>query len=334
MTTGQAPITIKTGNALDVANTTSNIATNEAELAAAGNIDGKDVWPQSVVTQRINIAEAMTIGDQVTLTDGCIKANHLDTNSVTTDALNCSLVTATDMSFSGTLSGFNITALGNISSGALAIGTGGVTIGSSGSGIYIGTNTITAVVGGVPKFSLNGTTGAAYFAGEIAASKFVCTANADNSANFGAPTTIGGNLTVNGNIFMSTTALSRSIYLDSANSRSITWNQALGEVGITAAGSGDDVVIYGTSHVYLNGGGASAQIDCNGTAVAVAANLNVTGNIAATGTVRSGSGAYFRSGSGVPAAGLGTTGDIYASTGGSLYFKQAAGWKRIDNWES
>jgi hypothetical protein len=40
------------------------------------------------------------------------------------------------------------------------------------------------------------------------------------------------------------------------------------------------------------------------------------------------------SASGAPAAGLGAIGSLYMSSGGSLYFKQAAGWKRIDNWVS
>jgi len=53
MTTGQAPIRIKTGNALDVEDTTSNVAINQAmmEALSAANIDGKDVYPNYVGAQ-------------------------------------------------------------------------------------------------------------------------------------------------------------------------------------------------------------------------------------------------------------------------------------------
>ena len=64
MTTGQAPIRIKTGNALDVEDTTSNVAINQAmmEALSAPDIDGKDVYPNYVGAQHLSAADAIIHG--------------------------------------------------------------------------------------------------------------------------------------------------------------------------------------------------------------------------------------------------------------------------------
>jgi hypothetical protein len=64
MTTGQAPIAIRTGNALDQESSSVNVATNQADIAAerAANVDGKDIYPNSIVTGHLSAADAIIHG--------------------------------------------------------------------------------------------------------------------------------------------------------------------------------------------------------------------------------------------------------------------------------
>lgn len=187
---GQSQIRIKTGNALDTGATTSNVATNKAELEAlaAANVDGKDTYPQSVSTQRLQVAQTLSIGDQVQMTDGCVSAEHLASGSVTTEKLNCTDVTTSNISFSGgSLSEFGVSTLGSITGGSLSVGSGGVTISADGgtSGVYIGGNVISCIYGGLPTFHVDGTTGI------VTATKFQMTADGDSSLDMTA-----GSLTI------------------------------------------------------------------------------------------------------------------------------------------
>ena len=190
MSTGQSQIKIKVGNALDRGATTSNVATNKAELEAlaAANVDGKDTYPQSVSTQRLQVAQTLSIGDQVQMTDGCVSAEHLASGSVTTEKLNCTDVTTSNISFSGgSLSEFGVSTLGSITGGSLSVGADGVTISADGgtSGVYIGGNVISCIYGGSPTFHVDGTTGI------VTATKFQMTADGDSSLDMTA-----GSLTI------------------------------------------------------------------------------------------------------------------------------------------
>jgi hypothetical protein len=180
MGTGQSMPQITTGNSLEDADTLSNVATNKADVAAqkSANVDGKDIYPQSIVTKTLQLAQSLSIGDGVRLTPDCVTATELASNSVTTDALNCTNVSTTDLSFSGgSLSQYGITTLGSISGGALAVGSGGVTISNDGgtSGMYIGGNELFVKVGGFTKISIDGATGT------ITASKFALTADSGST---------------------------------------------------------------------------------------------------------------------------------------------------------
>lgn len=193
---GQAPIKIKTGNALDVGDTTANVATNKAELAAlAANIDGKDSYPQSVSTQRLSVAEAMVVdGGSITLGDGVIHANHLvQTESVITQTLQVGNNVITEDAINvPNLSAINAN-LGSISSGSIAVGLGGVAIGSSSAGIGIMGNQIFCKSGGATTILIDGATGV------VTASKFQLTADEDSSLDMTAGSlTIGGGTSVDG----------------------------------------------------------------------------------------------------------------------------------------
>ena len=263
MTTGQAPIVIKTGNALDVEDTTSNVAVNQAELKAmAANIDGKDTYPQSVTTQRMNIGEAMTVGDQIQITDGSITANYLGADSVTTEKIFAGAVTASEMSVS-TLSSISAN-LGTITSGSLSVGAGGVAIGSGSTGIGIINNVFTMVTGGVVKVRLDGVAGTAYFAGEVSASKFTVLENDENSVNFGVSVVIGGDIILN------QYSASNSIYF-SGSAASIAYSLPLDRITIN---SNNAVVISGS----LDVAGTLLAGSFSPTSIS-------TGSVTATGTI-------------------------------------------------
>lgn len=197
---GQSQIRIKTGNALDTGATTSNVATNKAELEAlaAANVDGKDTYPQSVSTQRLQVAQTLSIGDQVQLTDGCVRSNHLTTDSaVITDSLQIGNNVITEDAISvPNLSSVNAN-LGTITGGSLSIGSGGVTVSGGTGGVYIGGNQIFLGSSGSPTVLLDGSTGV------ITASKFQLTADESStldmslgSLTIGASTSVGGTTTI------------------------------------------------------------------------------------------------------------------------------------------
>jgi hypothetical protein len=193
--TGQGPIKIQSGNQLDVGETTSNVATNKAELAAlAANIDGKDTYPQSVSTQRLQVAQTLSIGDQVQLTDGCVKSNHLTTDSaVITNSLQIGNNVITEDAINvPNLSSLNAN-LGTITGGSLSIGSGGVTVSGGEGGVYIGDNQIFLGTAGSPTVLLDGSTGIIY------ASKFQMTADEDSTLDMSLGSlTIGGGTSVDG----------------------------------------------------------------------------------------------------------------------------------------
>lgn len=175
---GQAPIKIKTGNPLDVGDTTSNVATNKAELAAlAANIDGKDSYPQSVSTQRLSVAQAMAVdGDSITLSDGVIHAQHLvQTESVITQTLQVGNNVITEDAINVPNLGAITANLGTISSGSISVGSGGVTVSGPAGGVYIGGNQIFLGTSESATVLLDGATGI------ITATKFVMTADGDSS---------------------------------------------------------------------------------------------------------------------------------------------------------
>ncbi len=195
MTTGQAPIRIKTGNALDVEDTTSNVAINQAmmEALSAANIDGKDVYPNYVGAQHLSAADAIIHGafkaGSMMIGAGGVNISSAEDGETPTTGLymggslfslyksGVSQVTLDgqtgNASFKGAVYAESGSFPGSLVTGNISVGSGGVTISNDGgaSGIYIGGNQIYAKASGVVKFLLNGATG------EITASKFNLTAD-------------------------------------------------------------------------------------------------------------------------------------------------------------
>ena len=311
---------ISAGQPLDVQPGVSNIGENQAELDALrnANIDGQDIFPQSVSTRRFS---------------------------------------AEDGAFSG-----------NIYAGSMLIGAGGVTItsdpdlGTPNTGLYLDSSVLYLIKDGVATVTLNGITGSATFTGAITGG----TISSMGSVNFGTNVTVGGNLIVDGNVrvhnsdtigylyftnssitnyisydtnwidikynteFTVSSDLAKTSYLDLQSAAAAANSSAtIGSDGYTyCIGALDTKIICGSGwHGALAFGNLGAHTEV------LYWSDNVV-NITATTGLRIQSAAYILSGAGAPAAGLGATGDIYLSTGGSFYVKQAAGWRRIDDWVS
>lgn len=62
MTTGQAPIIFKNESNLDTSDTLSNVATNQADLAAQSNVDGLDIYPRTVTCGHLFAADGSFSG--------------------------------------------------------------------------------------------------------------------------------------------------------------------------------------------------------------------------------------------------------------------------------
>lgn len=178
MTTGQAQIKLRVGNSLEVDDTTANVATNKAMLAAlsAANVDGKDIYPQSISTQRLNLSEWLTVGGGVTLTEGCVRAEHIiQSEAVITESIQVGSNVITEDAISvPNLAAINAD-LGTITAGSMAIGSGGVTIGNASAGIFIGANQIYSKYDGVTTVLIDGATG------KITCSKFELTADSSST---------------------------------------------------------------------------------------------------------------------------------------------------------
>ena len=206
MTTGQAPIRIKTGNALDVEDTTSNVAINQAmmEALSAANIDGKDVYPNYVGAQHLSAADAIIHGafkaGSMMIGAGGVNISSAEDGETPTTGLymggslfslyksGVSQVTLDgqtgNASFKGTVYADAGSFPGSLVTGNISVASGGVTISNDGgaSGIYIGANQIYCKAGGVTKFLLNGATG------EITAYKFTLVADSASKLNLGSGT--------------------------------------------------------------------------------------------------------------------------------------------------
>jgi hypothetical protein len=206
MTTGQAPIRIKTGNALDVEDTTSNVAINQAmmEALSAANIDGKDVYPNYVGAQHLSAADAIIHGafkaGSMMIGAGGVNISSAEDGETPTTGLymggslfslyksGVSQVTLDgqtgNASFKGTVYADAGSFPGSLVTGNISVASGGVTISNDGgaSGIYIGANQIYCKAGGVTKFLLNGATG------EITAYKFTLVADSASQLNLGSGT--------------------------------------------------------------------------------------------------------------------------------------------------
>lgn len=94
--------------------------------------------------------------------------------------------------------------------------------------------------------------------------------------------------------------------------------------------------VQGLNGLVLSGTGSG--VSCGNNALTGVTSLTASGALAcaavvASGTVQVQDRATIHSlSSGVPSSGLGSTGDLCMSQGGSLYFRQSNGWRRIDNW--
>lgn len=203
---GQEHISIKEGFPLTDASVVSNVATNEAyrKERKEMTIDGKDVFPANVTTQDFYATRGIF--------NGAIKSGSLWVNSggvtITSDPDGGSTTgltmsagvfqlvkesvavvtmdgTTGSASFSGTVTADALSTLGGtMSTGSIIVGSGGVIISNAAggtSGIVIGANKFQCIYDGAATVDIDGATGAAYFKGEVYASKFTLTADEENS---------------------------------------------------------------------------------------------------------------------------------------------------------
>jgi hypothetical protein len=283
---------------------------------------GTLIETEEVITRRLTIGERLLVETggtgQVTIEDGAIEAQHLTTTSA---VITNSLQVDNNVIVSGHIDVSTLSAisadLGTITAGVLDLVTGTT-------GIHIEPTQILAKVGGVTKLDFDLDAGVYYMAGEIVASKITVLSNAANDVQFGA------DVIIDGDVYMQTPGLdgSQVIYFrhDANNVEAYFEDAKLAYVN--ADGSlvlqnhwGDIYITSEANYGAAQGPGGDLYLGAED-------QVHVTG----PGGLQIQSAAGILSGSGAPDAALGSTGWIYLSDGGSLYFKQAAGWRRIDNW--
>jgi hypothetical protein len=207
---------IRTGHSLDVQPGVSNIGENQATLEALrnANIDGQDVFPQSVSTRRFSAEDGafsgniysggMLVGaNGVTVTSDpdlgtpatglhiasstlqLIKSGvaQVTLNGTTGDATFIGAVTATSGTFTGT-----IQATAGYFVGSITIGTD-VSVGGAATGTWLTNTRLLMKYGGASKIDFNTATNTYNFSGG--------TITAMSSVNFGTSITIGGDIVMN-----------------------------------------------------------------------------------------------------------------------------------------
>jgi hypothetical protein len=180
----QGPVVVSSQGGVEVAGQGQNVATARADQAEEKklSVDGKKIYPTDVFADTVHLKTDLTVGGGVALTDGCVSAQHIATDAVTTEKINAGAVTAAEMTVS-TLSSISAN-LGTITGGSLAIGSGGVSIGSSTAGAAIIGNQIYCKKSGATTVLIDGDSGI------LTATKFQMTADADSSVNLSQGTHI------------------------------------------------------------------------------------------------------------------------------------------------
>lgn len=242
------PVKIQIDSNLAQAGAVSNVATKQAETEALkqANVDGKSIRPEWVTARGLNLAESLRIGSGVSITDGAITSSMIGADQVNATHISATNLTTSDITFSGgSLSEFGVSTLGSISGGSLAIGDGGVTIGTSGSAMYIGGNMLIAYdTGDNPTITIDGTTGI------VTCTKLVATLDNTSSMNLTAASiTIGGTASIGG-----TTA------------STVVSNAAQGPVGVADAAT-------------AQGAAEAANTNANGRITATQTYIGYTGSV-------------------------------------------------------
>ena len=212
---------ITSGQSLDVQPGISNIGENQATLEALrnANIDGQDVYPQSVSTKRFAADDGnfsgmiksgtMLVGSGgVTVTsdaDGGTPATglHIGTgtlqliksgvpqvtlNGSTGNATFVGSVTATSGTFTGT-----VNATAGYFVGSITIGSD-QTVGGAATGVWLTNTQLLMKYAGATKVDFDTSANTYYVKGELFADKITITSNAANTVDFGSNVTISGNL--------------------------------------------------------------------------------------------------------------------------------------------
>ena len=252
------PVKIQVDSNLAQAGAVSNVATKQAETEALkqANVDGKSIRPEWVTARGLDLAESLRIGSGVSITDGTITSSMIGADQVNATHISATNLTTSEITFTGgSLSGFGIGTLGTITGGSLAIGSGGVTIGTAGSNLYLGGNMLIAYSGATPTITIDGTTGI------VTCTKLVATLDNTSSMNLTAASiTIGGTASLNG------TAAS-----------TVVSNAAQGPVGVTNAATAQSAAeaantnangrITATQTYIGYTGSVITSIDLNGVAI-------------------------------------------------------------------
>lgn len=187
----QGKVLMGGGNSLDTEGAVSNVATMQAQQARLEslNVDGQYIRPDWVQARGLTLGESLSVGSGVILTNGCVDTVHLAADSVTTAKIDAGAVTATEINVS-TLSAISAN-LGTITSGSLAVGYGGVSIGDVSAGVSISGNIIRCIKSSTTTVEIDGSTGI------LTASKFNLTSDSASTVNLSAGTiTIGQSATI------------------------------------------------------------------------------------------------------------------------------------------
>lgn len=173
----QGPVVVSSQAGVEVAGQGQNVATARSEQAEEKklSVDGKKIYPTDVFADTVHLKTDLTVGSGVALTDGCVSAQHIATDAVTTEKINAGAVTATKMTVS-TLSSLSAN-LGTVTAGTISVASGQVSIGSSTAGVAIIGNQIYCKKSGATTVLIDGDSGV------LTATKFQMTADADSSVN-------------------------------------------------------------------------------------------------------------------------------------------------------
>ena len=252
---------IATGQNLDLQPGVANIGENRATLEALrnANIDGQDVYPQSVSTKRFSADDGLFSGNimsggmlvgagGVTITsdtDLGTPATGLHISDSTLRLLKSGVAQVTldgatgDATFIGAITATSGTFTGSIEAtdgffvGTITIGTS-ETVGGSAAGMWLTDTRLLMKYGGTTKVDFNTSADTYYMKGEVYAEKFtvIPATSGSNAVNFGANVTIGGNLIIN-----TADATNQITFGDTSNFTFISYTHTTGQAALSASES-------------------------------------------------------------------------------------------------
>ena len=285
----------KLGPLTDGSTAQDSISVNRWNLEAL-SVNDKHIQPDSITTGMIVVGSVGTdelANNAVTstkITNGAVVTDKLDALSVTGAKIAGTTITGDKISGltitgdkiasntieSGKLNITNVADISTLFAGSITISaaSGG---GEPSTGVYITASRFKMIQSSTVMVDMNPSSSYYYFKGEIHCTKITVESNASNSINVGADTTIGGNLSVNGEIAVRTgTTYDAKVSFDGyLGSRKVWYDYSANEVLLqNQVASSSKVRILGYN-AEINAGSSQASISVTGS-VAITASDDIT----------------------------------------------------------